>query len=211
MTNRHSGRRTPASRGGARPAAVLAAAAAALIALAFGPAIGPSPHARTGPAMAAEALTCVPLERVEPVPVAGDRHYHRTGGAADGALRYSAAIRDEVYVKGAPIDLALTIRNTGNAPVTLSFATAQRFDAALFDDTCREIWRWSRGRMFAQALGTLTVVPGNIVTYRIRWDQRDQEGRPVRLGAYEARVLFLGKRTPRAMPVVLSPLEFAVR
>jgi intracellular proteinase inhibitor BsuPI len=65
--------------------------------------------------------------------------------------------------------------------------------------------------IFAQAIGSLTIAPGNIVTYRIRWDQRNQQGRRVRLGAYEARVVFLGRRAPGAGPVVLSPLEFAVR
>jgi hypothetical protein len=107
--------------------------------------------------------------------------------------------------------VALTVRNAGPSAVALSFATAQRFDVVLFDDTCREIWRWSRGRMFARVLGGLTIAPGNIVTYRIRWDQRDQHGRRVGRGAYEARVVFLGRRSPGAPPVVLSPLEFAVR
>lgn len=165
----------------------------------------PAPSAR------AETLTCVPLERIELVPVAGDRYYHRTGGATDGPMGYSAAVREEIFLKGAPVDLTLTLRNRGPAAVTFSFPTAQRFDVVLYDDNCREIWRWSRGRMFAQVLGSLTVAPGAIVTYRVRWDQRDQGGRPVRLGAYEARVVFLGKRTPRSGPVVLSPLEFAVR
>jgi len=160
---------------------------------------------------AAKIPTCVPLERIEPVPVAGDRYYHRTGGAADGPLRYAAAVREEIYPAGTPIDVALTVRNAGPSPVALSFVTAQRVDVVLFDDTCREIWRWSRGRMFAQVLGTLTIAPGSIVTYRIRWDQRDQHGRQVRPGAYEARVVFLGRRSPGAPPVVLSPLEFAVR
>jgi len=63
--------------------------------------------------------------------------------------------------------------------------------------------------MFAQALGSLTIAPRGIITYRIRWDQRDQAGRQVRPGAYEARVVFLVP--PHGGPVVLSPLEFAVR
>jgi hypothetical protein len=162
-------------------------------------------------ASAAETPACVPLARIEPVSGAGARPDRRTGGAADGPLRYSAAVRDEIYPAAAPVDVALTVRNAGPSAVALSFATAQRFDVVLFDDTCREIWRWSRGRMFAQVLGGLTIAPGNIVTYRIRWDQRDQHGRRVGRGAYEARVVFLGRRSPGAPPVVLSPLEFAVR
>ena len=150
-------------------------------------------------------------ERIEPVPVAGDRHYHRTGGATDGPLVYSAGVRDEIFLQGTPVDVSLTVRNTGTAAVTWSFATAQRFDVILYDDECREIWRWSHGRMFAQALGSLTIAPGAIVTYRIRWDQRDARGRQVRPGAYEARVVFLGGRAPHSGPVVLSPLAFAVR
>jgi hypothetical protein len=162
-------------------------------------------------AAGAETPACVPLERIELVPVAGDRHYHQTGWASDGPLKYSAGVREEIFEKGTPVDVSLTIRNTGPAPVTWSFANAQRFDLIVYNDDCREIWRWSRGRMFAQSLGSATIAPGGIITYRIRWDQRDQAGRQVRLGAYEARVLFLGKRAAHAGAVVLSPLEFAVR
>lgn len=169
------------------------------------------PRGTAALAATAETLTCVPLERIELVPVAGDRYYHRTGWATDGPMRYSAGVPEEIFLKGAPVDVTLTLRNAGPAAVALSFATAQRFDVVVYDDDCKEIWRWSRGRMFAQVLGSLTVAPGEIVTYRVRWDQRDQGGRQVRLGAYEARIVFLGKRAPRSSPVVLSPLEFAVR
>ncbi|HEV2440821.1 MAG TPA: BsuPI-related putative proteinase inhibitor [bacterium] len=187
-----------------------AARFAAALALVCGVAATPAGGAAALGATA-ETLTCVPLERIELVPVAGDRYYHRTGGATDGPMRYSAGVREEIFPKGAPVDLTLTLHNAGPAAVTFSFATSQRVDVVLYDDNCREIWRWSRGRMFAQVIGRLTVAPGAIVTYRVRWDQRDQSGRPVRLGAYEARVVFLGRRMPRANPVVLSPLEFAVR
>jgi len=187
-------------RSGLMRGAVLAAAFAVIAGGAAAP-----------PGRTAETLACVPLERIEPVPVAGDRHYHRSGGATDGPLVYSAAVREEIFPRRTPVDMSLTVRNAGPAAVVWSFATAQRFDAILYDDDCREIWRWSRGRMFAQAAGSLTIAPRGIITYRIRWDQRDQAGRQVRPGAYEARVVFLGRRPPHGGPVVLSPLEFAVR
>lgn len=165
------------------------------------------------PALAAAPgpLACVPFARTLPAPGAVVRHDRRTGVAIDGPAKYSAGVRADVFPKGAPVDVSLTVRNTGTTAVMWSFATAQRFDAVLYDGDCREIWRWSRGRMFAQALGTLTVEPGGIVTYRIRWDQRDENGRQVRPGAYEVRVVFLGKRTPGAALVVMPPLELGVR
>jgi intracellular proteinase inhibitor BsuPI len=197
---RHLGR----FRRGLTRVAVLGAALVVI----FGGAATPG---RAAAAAGGGTVACVPLERIEPVPVAGDRHYHRAGGATDGSLAFSAGVREEIFLKGTPVDLSLAIRNTGTAPITWSFATAQRFDVILYDDDCREIWRWSHGRVFAQAVGRLTIAPGAIVTYRIRWDQRDQAGRQVRPGAYEARVVFLGRRASHAGPVVLSPIEFAVR
>ena len=95
--------------------------------------------------------------------------------------------------------------------MTFSFSTAQRYDVVVWNDDCGEVWRWSRGRMFAQSISSLTVPAGRTTVFHISWDQRDQAGHPVRVAAYEARVVFLGRRATRGTPLILSPLVFAVR
>ncbi|WP_144920520.1 BsuPI-related putative proteinase inhibitor [Halorubrum salsamenti] len=79
------------------------------------------------------------------------------------------------------IDLALTVRNAGDAPETLRFRTGQRADFAAYrtgeegeedggesplDDP---VWRYGTGRMFTQVLGSETLEPGESTTYEATW------------------------------------------
>lgn len=63
------------------------------------------------------------------------------------------------YAAGEPIALTLRVVNASPKPVRLSFRTAQRFDLVVEDGQGREIWRWSAGRLFAQAFGEETLKP----------------------------------------------------
>ncbi len=66
-----------------------------------------------------------------------------------------------VYAPGEPVQIAFEVANHGAAPVTLRFSSAQRFDMAIADESCREIWRLSSGRMFATVMGQETLGTDN--------------------------------------------------
>ncbi len=165
-----------------------------------------APAAGSGPS----DLQCVPPERAV-IPPSEQSRYVKGVGASESPLFYSAGVPEEIFVAGKPIDFTLTIKNGGSIPAVLSFSTAQRYDVVIWNDDCVEVWRWSRGRAFAQVLGSLSVPAGGATTFNIRWDQRDQAGRAVRAGTYEAKVVFLGKRSQRSAPMILPPLILAVR
>lgn len=78
------------------------------------------------------------------------------------------------------IDLALTIRNAGDAPETLRFRTGQRADFAAYrtgegdgtagpDRDSDPVWRYGTGRLFTQVLGSETLEPGESTTYEATW------------------------------------------
>jgi len=73
------------------------------------------------------------------------------------------------------VDLALTVTNGGDDPVTLRFRTGQRADFAAYEGVDAEpgdddpVWRHGEGRMFTQALGTETLGPGESATYEGTW------------------------------------------
>lgn len=72
-----------------------------------------------------------------------------------------------VYTAGQPINIELRVLNRTGENVTLQFRNGQRFDFAIAESGGKEIWRWSRGRMFTMALGTETLGPGRTeVTYK---------------------------------------------
>ncbi len=175
---------------------------------------GAQPSQGTLP-IAAAGLRCIPLEHAlnppPSIPTTQDVRYIRRVQATEPPLRYAATVPDDIIDAGRVVDFTLTITNAGVGPVTLSFPTTQRLDVVIWNDDCTEMWRWSRGKAFAQVTEALRVPAGGAIVLHIPWDQRDQAGRPVRIGAYEARVVFLGRRTSRNAPLALSPLVFALR
>jgi hypothetical protein len=74
-------------------------------------------------------------------------------------LRVALATDKSVYSPDEPIMVTFEIENLSTIPVTLDFASAQRFDLAIMDANGSEIWRWSTGHMFAQMLGQEVLGP----------------------------------------------------
>ncbi len=66
------------------------------------------------------------------------------------------------------VSFTFTVENEGDEPVTISFRDACTADFAVLDDG-EERWRWSQGRMFAQALQSESLDPGEAVTYEGEW------------------------------------------
>jgi hypothetical protein len=66
------------------------------------------------------------------------------------------------------VSFTFTVENDGDEPVTLSFPDACTADFAVLDGE-DERWRWSRGRMFTQALQSESLDPGESVTYEGEW------------------------------------------
>lgn len=79
------------------------------------------------------------------------------------------------------VTLTLAIRNPSPQPITLSFATGQKFDFVVIDSlTGRKVWQWSADRGFTQALEERTVPGHGTLSYSATW-------RPTSRGLYLAR------------------------
>ena len=64
------------------------------------------------------------------------------------------------YVPGEPVEFVLTLRNTSEHTIHLSFSDSQRYDFRIVDlQNGGELWRWGADRMFAQVLGTERLDP----------------------------------------------------
>lgn len=74
-----------------------------------------------------------------------------------------------VRVAGDTVSFDLAVANAGDAPVTLSFATSQRYDFVVRDGSGAEVWRWSADRMFAQARSEESVAAGTVLEYAETW------------------------------------------
>jgi len=67
------------------------------------------------------------------------------------------------------VEFEFSVRNAGDSPVELQFRSGQVADVAVVDDG-EEVWRWSDGRMFTQALHSQTLDPGESDSYEFTWE-----------------------------------------
>ena len=64
------------------------------------------------------------------------------------------------YIVDEPITITLRVFNDTKENITFSFSSAQRYDFAIEHEKGDELWRWSKGKMFAQVLGQKRVGAG---------------------------------------------------
>lgn len=106
------------------------------------------------------------------------------------------------YELGATATFTIAVDNPSDAPITLTFPSAQRFDVVvLAEDGQTEVWRWSGDRFFAAAVTERSFPPGLTLLGRESWDWRDQSGAPIQPGTYQV-VGSLATSPPRAGNVV---------
>ena len=88
------------------------------------------------------------------------------------------------YKLGETVKLTYAVRNPCSEPVKYTFSSSMQFDLWIKrGDT--EIYRMSKGRMYAMVITTLELQPGETKTFDIEWDQKDNTGKSVGPGVYE--------------------------
>ncbi len=108
--------------------------------------------------LASLALACV-VAVLRPAGFAAGQQAPRVYPLAGPALEVSVTTDKPVYAPGEPIRIVFEAVNETDSAATLAFASAQRFDMAIADESGTEVWRWSAGRMFAQMLGQEVLGP----------------------------------------------------
>lgn len=101
-------------------------------------------------------------------------------------LETELRVRPASVARGGTAQFELTVRNTGNQLVTLPFSSAKQFDFEVLR-AGKLVARWSNGRVFASALSSATIGPGQSLSFTGRWDLRSLVGQPVSPGEYRVR------------------------
>ena len=100
--------------------------------------------------LAALAAACVPAPPSAP--------------AAEGPLVASLSVR----TGAAAVEMALQVTNASEAPVEVTFPSGQSYDFSV-RQRGTELWRWSAGQMFTQAVRTTVLAPGETLEFSERW------------------------------------------
>jgi hypothetical protein len=141
------------------------------------------------------------------VAATGDAPERASAGALELRLVIRAAAGRDArrFGAGESVDLVLEVHNAGESPRALEFATARTHDFAVLDADGRELWRWSRGRLFAQALAEIELAPGETRRFAASWDKRDASGVLARPGRYQVvGTLACSPSPPPLGPVALD-------
>lgn len=76
----------------------------------------------------------------------------------------------DVSVAETIVEFTFSLHNAGDDPETLEFRSGQTAEFVVYEDKT-EVYRWSDGRMFTQAIQTETIEPGDSVTYSGEWQE----------------------------------------
>jgi uncharacterized protein (DUF58 family) len=90
---------------------------------------------------------------------------------------FSVKLSRAAYRPGETMTVTLTLRAPENTPVTLEFNSSQEYDIVIEGAGGKEVYRWSAGRMFAQALHDLTVPTGKKWTVPVTLPREMARGR----------------------------------
>jgi hypothetical protein len=85
--------------------------------------------------------------------------------ASAGGLRVRFCPPGEASASGDTVWWVFDVTNTGSSPVDLTFASGQTGEVVLSRDGIEE-YRWSDGKVFTQAVSTLTLGSGQTVVYQ---------------------------------------------
>lgn len=92
--------------------------------------------------------------------------------AAVGQLLATSA---NVSVAG-HVSLSLHVTNLADHSLELDFPNGQTHDFVVLDSTGAELWRWSSGRMFTQALQNKLLSSNETVSYEEQWNPHGLHG-----------------------------------
>ena len=75
------------------------------------------------------------------------------------------------------VRFALHVTNRADKNLELMFPSGQTHEFVVTDDTGHEVWRWSEGRMFTQALQSRLLAGAETATYEESWQPGTRTGR----------------------------------
>ena len=105
-----------------------------------------------------------------PRPPAKETHVRKPGNTAQSlAAKVDVAVANGVH-------LALHVSNEASKAVELNFPSGHTHDFVVTDTTGREVWKWSEGRLFTQAMQNKVLGREESVAYRADWDPGQLHG-----------------------------------
>ena len=75
------------------------------------------------------------------------------------------------------VEFKLDVRNNTKRMVELRFPNGMTHDFVVFDESGKEVWRWSTGRMFTQSMQNKLVKSNDSAVFADTWSGRNAHGK----------------------------------
>jgi len=98
------------------------------------------------------------------------------------------------------VKVSLRVTNVGDHAVEIDFPSGKTHDVVILDSTGHEVWRWSEGRMFTQAVRNTLLGANETVTYEETWNPRGRTGTFTAVARLESNNHPMQQRTDFTLP-----------
>lgn len=78
----------------------------------------------------------------------------------------------DIHVTPDGVRFVLRVANQGHKQVEIAFPNGQAYDFVVLDPVGREVWRWSRGRLFTQVIQDKLLSAGDDMRLAETWSAR---------------------------------------
>lgn len=94
----------------------------------------------------------------------------------------------------------LTLTNVGSEDVELLFSSGQQYEITVKDENNQDVYRYSEGKMYTQALETKVIKTGEKINWNVEWDQKE-EGQFLPNGEYTVTAEVLAKPSDETITI----------
>jgi len=102
------------------------------------------------------------------------------------SLLFNIETDKDAYSSGEEVSIQLRVENNSDELESLIFPTSQRYDIIISRDG-KEVWRWAYEKVFAMVITVLKIKPGEALSFKERWEQKDNKGNPSVPGTYSVK------------------------
>lgn len=115
--------------------------------------------------------------------------------AIDAELDFKSPIIEErletkgnYEIKDDKVVFDFELINYHNEPKQLQFGSGQKYEVIVIDEKGEEVYRYSDGKFFTQAIVYETINPGKSLKWQDTWDMTDKKGERLVSGKYTAQI-----------------------
>ncbi|MFN8570756.1 MAG: BsuPI-related putative proteinase inhibitor [Gemmatimonadaceae bacterium] len=101
---------------------------------------------------------------------------------------------------GDQVEFVLHVTNKAQKRLELTFPSGQTYDVTVLDSLGREVWRWSEGRMFTQALQNKVLEADETMSVQAEWQPATLKGSFVAVASLRSENHPLERRVPFSLP-----------